>query len=134
MLGKTFRTPTTRRPIIPYVCPDGRIVDAQWAIAVNNRVLKSDDKEGDRDGRMVHVHTHLAEQGYVLLRDLYRRENFAAGFVQYMDWANAVYYGGHSKAFPEELLPREVLRRREQAVETETWTPSIEVRDREGAS
>ena len=124
-----------RLPIIPYVCPDGRIVDKQWAVSVNDRVLKADD-EKDLSGRSVHVHRERAREGYVLLEDLYTKEGFREGHGQYLGWARSVYFGSHKKAFPEELLPKEVLRRRKEAAagRVETWTPSIDAPARDEAS
>lgn len=104
-------------------------------MSVNDRVLKADD-EKDLSGRSVHVHRERAREGYVLLEDLYTKEGFREGHGQYLGWARSVYFGSHKKAFPEELLPKEVLRRRKEAAEgrVETWTPSIDAPERDEAS
>lgn len=124
-MAKKHRTPQQDLPIFPYVTPEGRIVDAQWAPAVSSQVLVADGT-GDVAGRTVHVREAARRQGFRLLRELYEAEGKREVFLDYMKWVEAVYRNGHTKDFPEDALPEEVKKRRRKTAAGEhvVWQPS----------
>lgn len=102
----------------------------RYPVVTEKGIIKLCPAEGNVGGALIlyegEVRVSLShdKRGWVLLRDLYEEEGHLDHFEIYEDSRRAKRAGAVVKAFPDELLPAEVLRRRAgQVPGQKVWEP-----------
>lgn len=122
-MAENLRNANVAPPTVPVVTPSGAIKHVIYGKGINGMV-KLDSGEPD-------IAKAYEKQGFVLLADLYTREDKPDHYAEYMRFhAEALAGRVDPTSFPAELLPEEVRKRRgkpQVATERPKFEPRVAV-------